>query len=246
MKNLFARVESGTKDGKAKCLCIMGSMPPGCGQDTYAELTKRLINEESLVLIDSVVGLNPLLDTLSDIYYSEKGSGGVVLKLNAAELCKLANVPKKESERVTMDELKSSTSSFSTNYNIKGLNYLCITDGKFPAYLVELAGKRRTWQMNSIDLSEKGTLYPIGAGDTVAAGTLAAWHYLHSNSGVVSSTTGSKLLTKEKLWCNQLATAFAFGIACGTASCLREENSVFSVDDAENFLDRMSEPVLME
>lgn len=245
MNDLFARVESRTKDDKASCLCIMGSMPPGCGQNTYAELTKRLINKESLVLIDSVVGLNPLLDTLSDIY-SEKGSGGAVLKLNAAELCKLANVPKKESERVTMDELKSSTSSFTSNYNIKGLNYLCVTDGKFPGYLVELAGKKRTWQMNSIDLSEKGTLYPIGAGDTVAAGTLAAWHYLNSNSGVISSTTGLKILTKEQVWCNQLATAFAFGIACGTASCLKEENSVFSVDDAGNFFDGMSEPVLME
>ncbi|KAL3768582.1 hypothetical protein ACHAWO_001531 [Cyclotella atomus] len=252
MDDLFARVEDLTKDGKAGCLCIMGSMPPGCGEETYSELTKRLIDGNSLVLIDSVVGLNPLLETLGNIY-SKEAKGAAVLKLNAAELCKLANVPKKESERVTLEELKESTSNFVNSFNANGLDYLCVTDGKFPGYLIELADEKRTWQMDSIDLSDRGTLYPIGAGDTVAAGTLAAWQYLHSNNGVISGTTGANLLEKEALWSKsksgrgiQMAAAFAFGIACGSASCLKEENSVFDVIDAEMFLEGMSEPSLME
>ena len=28
-----------------------------------------------------------------------------------------------------------------------------------------------------------------------------------------------------------MATAFAFGIACGSASCLREKHSVFDIED---------------
>lgn len=252
MGELFGRVESLTKDGKAGCLCIMGSMPPGCDQDTYSELTKRLIDDNSLVLIDSVVGLNPLLDTLSNVY-SKDSKGAAVLKLNAAELCKLANVKKNESERVTLDELKQSTKSFIDNFNAKGLDYLCVTDGKFPGYLVELADEKRTWQMDAIDLSDQGTLYPIGAGDTVAAGTLAAWQYLHSNSGVISTETGAKLSKKHIMWSRdkaetspEMAAAFAFGIACGSASCLKEENSVFDVADAEKYLEGMKQPVLME
>lgn len=252
MNDLFARVEDLTKDGKAGCLCIMGSMPPGCEADTYSELTKRLVDDGSLVLIDSVVGLDPLLETLNNIY-SKETKGAAVLKLNAAELCKLANVPKKESERVTLDELKESTTNFVNSFNANGLDFLCVTDGKFPGYLIELGDEKRIWQMDSIDLSDRGTLYPIGAGDTVAAGTLAAWQYLHSDDGVVSGATGAKLSEKEALWSKstsdrgiQMAAAFAFGIACGSASCLKEENSVFDVNDAEKFLEGMSEPSLME
>lgn len=200
-----------------------------------------------------MVGLKPLLETLSSVY-SQGSKGAAVLKLNAAELCKLVNVPKKESERVTMEELKESTTSFIKNFNANGLDYLCVTDGRFPGYLVELSGEKRIWQMDTIDLSDKGsTLFPIGAGDTVAAGTLAAWQYLHSCNGVISSETGAKISEKQSLWSTDntergilMATSFAFGIACGSASCLKEENSVFDVSDAETFLESMNQPVLME
>ena len=252
INELFTRVEGLTESGRASCLCIMGSMPPGCGETTYAELTKRLVDDDTLVLIDSVVGLDPLLKTLDNVY-SKTSKGGSVLKLNAAELCRLANVQKKESERVTMDELRKSTSSFMSNFeNAKALSYLCVTDGKFPGYLIETKDRFRTWQLDSIDLSDRGTLYPIGAGDTVAAGTLAAWQYLHSNDGVIPPSTGDTLKEKESLWSKddsangiRMASAFAFGIACGSASCLKEENSVFDVRDAENFLKEMDAPVLM-
>ena len=41
-----------------------------------------------------------------------------------------------------------------------------------------------------------------------------------------------------------MATAFAFGLACGSASCMQEENSVFSVDDAERLFVDMAKPII--
>ncbi|EJK45087.1 hypothetical protein THAOC_36316, partial [Thalassiosira oceanica] len=110
----------------------------------------------------------------------------------------------------------------------------------------------RTTEVPVPDLSERGTLYPIGAGDTVAAGTLAAWQYLRHNRhngggeeeseepffGVVSSRVGERLASsrrREKTL--DIATSFAFGLACGSASCLDRENSVFDVDDALGYFD---------
>jgi len=108
-----------------------------------------------------------------------------------------------------------------------------------------------------VDLSNAGMLYPIGAGDTVAAGTLAAWQYLHHNSGVVPSRIGKLLLERRAQWSSgeggassdeakgyNVATAFAFGLACGSASCLKQENSVFDVDDAIKFFGGMAKPVI--
>ena len=280
MKALQSKIDILTKSGgKANCVCIMGSMPPGCPDDTYADLTKRLAGKESLVLIDSVIGLDPLLSVLKSIYDGDDDNdkqkkGGAVLKLNAAELCKLANVPKSsgETHQITTDELISSTRGFISEYKnaIGALSYLCITDGKFPGHLVKIPQQSSSseltdfqmWELPAVDLGNVGMLYPIGAGDTVAAGTLAAWQYLHHNdestssssSGVIPPKVGSFISKKKTEWSsssseeenegNNMATAFAFGLACGSASCMQEENSVFSVDDAERFFVDMAKPII--
>jgi len=279
MEELNAKIDELTKEnGKACGVCIMGSMPPGCKEDTYADLTTRLAGVDTLVLIDSVIGLTPLLSALKTIFNEkdEKSVGGAVLKLNAAELCKLAGVAKSpggEADRVTMEELTSSTKGFVQKFAdaAGALDYLCITDGKYPGYLVEIPQDTaigsetsfRTWQMPAVDLTtqaKEGMLYPIGAGDTVAAGTLAAWQYLkHCNPGeeffgVIPPTVGEKLLDVKSEWCKdascaeedkgyKMATAFAFGLACGSASCLKQENSVFDVDDAVRFFGGMVKPI---
>ena len=131
---------------------------------------------------------------------------------------------------------------------------------QFPGYLVEVppsvSSNVQTWQLSSVDLSNAGMLYPIGAGDTVAAGTLADWQYLHHKNGVVSPHTGRLLLERNAQWSSgegsssktakgyNMATAFAFGLACGSASCLKPENSVFDVDDATKFFGDMTKPVM--
>eukprot|EP00584_Thalassiosira_punctigera_P016516 CAMPEP_0172551702 /NCGR_PEP_ID=MMETSP1067-20121228/40156_1 /TAXON_ID=265564 ORGANISM="Thalassiosira punctigera, Strain Tpunct2005C2" /NCGR_SAMPLE_ID=MMETSP1067 /ASSEMBLY_ACC=CAM_ASM_000444 /LENGTH=406 /DNA_ID=CAMNT_0013339515 /DNA_START=165 /DNA_END=1385 /DNA_ORIENTATION=+ len=268
MEALRGKIEEMTKEGgRADCVCIMGSMPPGCEGGTYADLTSRLAGGESLVLIDSVIGLDPLLAALAAIYDenegTKEGGGGAVLKLNAAELCKLAGVtkPSGETDRVTMEELTASTKGFVSTHAsaIGALDYLCITDGKWPGYLVEVprsaSASFRTWQLPAVDLSKEGMLYPIGAGDTVAAGTLAAWQYLHHRTkdqlfGVVPSEVGTKLSERRAQWSEEedkggkMATAFAFGLACGSASCLQQENSVFDVDDAVKFFGGMAKPIV--
>eukprot|EP00581_Thalassiosira_minuscula_P009256 CAMPEP_0183708712 /NCGR_PEP_ID=MMETSP0737-20130205/4931_1 /TAXON_ID=385413 /ORGANISM="Thalassiosira miniscula, Strain CCMP1093" /LENGTH=431 /DNA_ID=CAMNT_0025936625 /DNA_START=135 /DNA_END=1430 /DNA_ORIENTATION=- len=290
MATLQTKVEEMTSaGGKADCVCIMGSMPPGCPDDTYADLVLRLAGKQSLVLIDSVIGLDSLLGALSSIYgeygdasTDEQGVGGAVLKLNAAELCKLADVTKGsggEADQVTMEELAASAKGFVKKHPhaVLALDYLCVTDGKFPGYLVELPPKKdsddannyRTWQLPAVDLSNKGMLYPIGAGDTVAAGTLAAWQYLHHHHysktintdqgffGVIPSKIGTHLSNRKTEWLSsgeggeednsegyKMATAFAFGLACGSASCLQQENSVFEVDDAVKFFEGMANPVI--
>lgn len=271
MALLRRKVDEMTKEGgKADCVCVMGSMPPGCEVDTYAELTERLAGRGTLVLIDSVVGLDPLLVALAKIRGEGDGSkkgGGAVLKLNAAELCKLAGVEKAggEGDRVSAEELAASARGFAAAHAgaVGALDYLCVTDGKWPGHLVEVSADFRTWQLPAVDLSGEGTLYPIGAGDTVAAGTLAAWQYLHrrlANSdgffGVISSEIGMKLSNRVVEWSKgasaeeeagvRMATAFAFGLSCGSASCLQQENSVFDVDDAVKFFSTMNQMAVVE
>lgn len=137
MTALQHKVEELTsKGGKVNCLCIMGSMPPGCDEDTYADLTTRLADSKSLVLIDSVIGLEPLLVALKNVFGDYAGKqGGAVLKLNAAEICKLAGVSKGaggDTDQVTLEELTASTRGFIDKHPnaVGALDYLCITDGK--------------------------------------------------------------------------------------------------------------------
>ena len=51
---------------RASALCFMGSMPPGCSQDTYAKIYKTAANPNALCLIDSTVGLEPLLKAIAE------------------------------------------------------------------------------------------------------------------------------------------------------------------------------------
>lgn len=277
MVTLFGKVEAlAAEGGRADGVCVMGSLPPGCGEQAYADLTSRLAGRWSLVLIDSVVGLDPLLSALATVYAAEDGDdavrrGGAVLKLNAAELCRLAGVVKSagEAARVTQEELAAAARGFVARHAaaIGALDYLCVTDGRWPGHLVEVASvlaraRPRTWEIPAADLSASGTLYPIGAGDAVAAGTLAAWQYLCHDAtatnggdgefcGVMPPEIGKRLAARVAEWSGdeggdgggRMVTAFAFGLACGAASCLQEENSVFEAEAAAAFFDRTETPV---
>ena len=44
--------------GRAECVCVVGSMPPGYPLDTYADLTRGRM-KDSLVLIDSIAAMAP-------------------------------------------------------------------------------------------------------------------------------------------------------------------------------------------
>eukprot|EP00986_Skeletonema_menzelii_P011300 scaffold5797_cov142-Skeletonema_menzelii.AAC.7 len=269
LEQLGKKIESLVSDGgKASGVCIMGSMPPGCGDDTYASLSEKMVGKDTLVLIDSVIGLDSLLKTLKTCFESDDREGGAVLKLNAAELCKLAGADKSEAEKVTIEELTAATRGFLSKYECasSALDYLCVTDGKFPGYLVEVPkDSTEEDKFNLIQLPateiKGGMLFPIGAGDTVAAGTLAAWQYLHHEPqtgednffGVVPKQVGSVLSAVKSKWLSdassdertiKMATSFAFGLSCGSASCLQQENSVFNVDDALRYFSDMDSPMI--
>eukprot|EP00978_Attheya_sp_CCMP212_P012578 scaffold31452_cov48-Attheya_sp.AAC.1 len=131
---------SATSD-KSFCgaLCIMGSMPPGCAPETYSNLYKKLATDENCItLIDSVIGLEPLLTAMAASKSSQSAENSC-LKLNAAELAKLANVKTsgEEADGVTVKELKASVKGFLETFEhaMSALNYLAITDGKHPGHL---------------------------------------------------------------------------------------------------------------
>lgn len=97
------------------------------------------------------------------------------------------------------------------------------------------------------------TLYPIGAGDTVTATTLAAWRHLENKSSVERASTlgeqvesilqqraASSATESTSKATRQLSAALAFGLSCGSASCLKEDNSQFDVADALRLLEGTS------
>jgi fructose-1-phosphate kinase PfkB-like protein len=229
-------------------------MPPGCPDDTYGSLCSAISADQTLVVVDSVIGLKPLLASLKEKRDSDSYTGGAVLKINAAELCRLAGVTQSgssEADGVSLDELKEAVSSFSSQYSASdALDYMAITDGRHPAHLVKVQDSSM-YKLGVVDLSSDQTLYPIGAGDSVAAGTLAAWLNLRSEDASPLDGACRSALAKwrddisiegddESL--RDILAAFAFGLSCGSASCLQQENSVIATKDVLGLLGKMPCP----
>jgi fructose-1-phosphate kinase PfkB-like protein len=240
---------------QAKGLCIMGSMPPGCPPETYAQIYSRVAGPSTVCVVDSLAGIDALIQTACEM---DNDSGPIVFKVNASELCKLAGTSKSNSEvgGVVMSELTEAVQQFVAKYSTKGskpLLGLAITDGRHPAYFASLQEDEdfKLYQLPVAKLDSGRLLYPIGAGDAVAAGTLAAWVSLknaRNDSGGDSPIEsivpeeclqlllkfGSKIekhhSSPEVSWA---VSAFAFGLVCGTASCLQEENSVLDIADVK-------------
>jgi fructose-1-phosphate kinase PfkB-like protein len=227
---LLQKLKSTVSDPAA--ICIMGSMPPGLPADMYATIYKAVASDNTLCVMDSVTGLEPMMKVLS---------GKALLKINASELCQLAGVKKSSSETggVLLDELVQAVKSFIAKYNaLESLDGLAITDGRHPSHLVSFENKKfEIYKITTPSLDPDVVLYPIGAGDSVAAGTLASWTSLESKNKVLSGTIQTALehrmqtVERSSDRTRRIEAAFAFGLACGSASCLNEENSVFQVED---------------
>jgi hypothetical protein len=300
---------------------VMGSLPPGCPDDTYAKLFKRMSDHRTLTLIDSVVGLAPLLDEIA----ATKSPG--ILKCNASELCRLSGVSKSSSEtgRVQQDELVRAVQGFIRQYASarRALSAIAITDGEHPAYMAALpvsleetewrlfqlpiarlkegatgnVRKKRpsiasSWGQHSWvdlqtaivstatggdaaadeaddpDVTVAENLYPVGAGDAVAAGTLAAWkaltdtRRLSSRDAFQSAAAADRPPPQENRYrmdpqihdalsgnespaARAMLAAFSFGLACGTASCLQQENSKVDLDDVLQFYSKEVRPIFL-
>jgi tagatose 6-phosphate kinase len=222
-----------TKVSNPSAICIMGSLPPGLQADTYATIYKTVASAETLCVIDSVVGLDQMIKALS---------GRAVVKINASELCQLAGVQKSKSEvnGISYEELLEAIDAFNAKFNpMKTLEALAITDGRHASYLVSLdyATKCQVYKISTPVFDSNEVLYPIGAGDSVAAGTLASWTSLEKDAPMMDELQEAlesrfkEMASISSARVRSLATAFAFGLACGSASCLNEENSTFNAQD---------------
>ena len=176
-----------------------------------------------------------------------------MFKLNASELCTLAGVKKSNNEvdGINKQELVDSIAGFLEKYVPEAshaLSAIAITDGKHPAHLAVIGQNGQGFQLFQVPVSalpDGQTLFPIGAGDAVAAGTLAAWQCLsttepclppHLREALTAHLNG--IDASEDPTISGMLAAFSFGLACGSASCLREENSVLETEDALNFLSK--------
>ncbi len=178
-----------SKDISPRSLCIMGSMPPGCSEDTYAKIYQKLAGPNTVCVVDSLAGTIPLLQTISQSGNSEEpnnGTGPVLFKMNASELCKLAGTPKSNSETdgISLSELILAIEGFLSKYPVisdmneshdRGVIGLAITDGKHNGYFVAIRNTKQedgvlnpyeVFQLPVPNLGHGGsrTLYPIGAG----------------------------------------------------------------------------------
>lgn len=213
-------------------LCIMGSMPPGCDDSSYAKMFERAAGPDTLTVIDSVVGIGPLLKSMA----SSSKSGSAIFKVNGSELCRLAGVEKQSSEAggTQIDEIVLAVKRFQelhSPYASQALDGFAITDGRHPAFFVSsgtTSDHVSVFQIPTPTLPAEQTAFPIGAGDAVAAGTLAAWLYLSDpkKNKPFIDTTCRKLLQKVHQHYEGLQSAvpaeqvaaFAFGLGCGSAS----------------------------
>lgn len=244
-------------------LCFMGSMPKGCPDDLYAKLFKKFVadrseaakaREEICCIVDTTVGLESLLSQMAECAEIEEVKNNM-LKINLAELCLFTNLVKSEQESGSMADVQKAISQlFQTvgEEDIRtALKYIAITDGEHPAFLVRIGNNVTKedviYRIKIPDLlhsrSDAGTaseeetlLYPIGAGDAVAAGTLASWEYMLRTKQNWNGVSRLDERIRKKLsggeFDDEVVAAFAFGLACGSASCFKEENSVFDIEDA--------------
>ena len=187
-------------------------MPPGCPTDMYAQIIGVSCDAWSKVVIDTLVGLDDILSKCSSLNCED-----VLLKVNARELCKIANIEIEnilvQSESVAfipIETVKLAASKVFENY--KGLTYIAATDGPFPATFISRSGES-CCTVKIPDLP-RPMISPIGSGDTVSAGTLSYW----------SASAGSDV--------GEALGAFQWGVACASVSCMNAANAVFSVDEA--------------
>ena len=130
--------------------------------------------------------------------------------------------------------------------SFQAIDYIAMTNGKASSYLVSchhptaiqaIFYKLTIPNLNHLYPHHSMTLHPIGAGDATAAGTVAAWQYLKHGKEMHSELKDPikdhlDCFQVDQQWDYEAVVAFGFGLACGSASCLKEQNSVVDMEDA--------------
>eukprot|EP00596_Hydrurales_sp_CCMP1899_P007185 CAMPEP_0119039558 /NCGR_PEP_ID=MMETSP1177-20130426/9122_1 /TAXON_ID=2985 /ORGANISM="Ochromonas sp, Strain CCMP1899" /LENGTH=376 /DNA_ID=CAMNT_0007003605 /DNA_START=168 /DNA_END=1298 /DNA_ORIENTATION=- len=227
--NLLLSLEEKFSSKKAAGVACMGSMPPACPTDLYAQILSKICDSESKVLLDTSSGI---FDCLA---VCKKVQCDVVIKLNARELLKLADiefaVKGGEASCAVPDTLLSQAciKLVNTNPELEGMVslFIALTDGPFVSSLFDLSlpslsSHSHRMQIKLPPLSRFKN--PIGAGDAVSSGTLSRW--CNAVPSLPAETSGE--YTK---W-EAIQDAFTWGLGCGSASCMGDSNSVFELNDA--------------
>ncbi len=238
--------------------------------DLYRTILSKQVGQGAvgtlpLCLIDSVVGLDHLFHEMTLHRNAAKKTN--MIKINMAELCKITGT-KFAVQEVANAEIEQVSTALKALYkkypeSRYALSYVAITNGMFPAFMVHvnsnqddmiyrfsiptLSQLRVPPSDNSNDVSMGGTLklFTIGAGDAVTATTLAAWEYLMNRKGEqrLDEAIRASLLKRVVFGDDIANTAFSFGLACGTASCIERENSVFQIPVALQLFEQMGRPI---
>ena len=125
---------------KVDALCVMGSMPPGCSEDTYGRIYDTLVEQRKskeedsqalLCLIDSVCGLDSIFQAIGGTSTTNRKT---ILKINASELCRLSGTEKSkvtETGGIETEELILAIRAFLQKWpHARGaLDAMAITDG---------------------------------------------------------------------------------------------------------------------
>lgn len=253
-----------------RSFCVMGSMPPGCPIHTYADLAKLAVGQETIILIDSVVGLQPLMDELAKI-----GTKTAILKVNLSELYHLVmDNTLTKNNRDSISSCSPETQVFVVvNSFLKkhkhardALSHIAITNGKEDSFLVSIRRLKNhddpsnmflaepdvcIWKIPVPRLPENTLLFPIGAGDTVSAALLFSLMHLKGNDPMfcveekIRKAINSAVSSYDFSLGGEVACALSFGLSCASASCLQTENSVFDVDDALFLFLNMAKPSML-
>lgn len=185
-------------------LLAAGSLPPGVPADFYSTCAAATLSQGGKFLIDAVAGLKDAVNAAASV------GARMVVKVNARELLSVAGDPLPAGSADSVNDAARTARAaraLADKLSSNALAGILWTDGEHPGGA--LVGDA-VYALAGPPLSEFGPiLSPIGAGDTVAGATFVAW--LENDDPV---------------------RAFAYGLACGAASCLTAENAVFDADVA--------------
>ncbi|KNC76838.1 hypothetical protein SARC_10687 [Sphaeroforma arctica JP610] len=210
---------------KVSAIAFMGSMPPGCPKNTYCGILRLVADENTKVLLDTVV-LDDVFQTCVEMQCE------VVLKVNGRELCSLADIKIQTTCESVFATPKQALEDAANNIFVKYavVHTIAVTDGAFAAHVFrrKTSDDCRYIGFGRTELAlpklPSADVNPIGAGDAVASGTLIAW----------ATSRNERISVRDTI--NE---AFKWGLCCGAASCLSSKCSTFERSLAEELYEQI-------
>lgn len=254
---------------------------------TYADMYQRIANDEALTVVDSIVaGIFELPLRSPTIFKINASELCRLTNVQPPKITTASETDGVSTETVVsaIQAFLQKCSHPHHNMDLRHIVGVAVTDGAHAATLAvrrndddETSSSSSEYtvyqfqipQLNTISSSsssslssgseqkQKQRLYPIGAGDAVAAGLLASWLTLSFPEDIKEQCHSSQSFIKalqvymEKIEQDTvhsstttpiLVTAFAFALCCGSASCLQSQNSVVEMKQVLELFSRHPTP----